>query len=127
MKRLGLITTLVVLSSASVAHAHARLVRSQPAKDARVAQSPTSIDLWFNELLDHGFNGIEVFAASESSSAQRTSLTSGTAVVDQHDRTHLSAPVPALPPGRYIIEYRVLSRDGHSAPGRIKFTVGALP
>lgn len=125
MKRILLIATLTLLSSAGVALAHARLVRSQPAKDAHLTAAPASIELWFNELLDHGFNGIEVFAAAEKQEKQRTNLAQGAAVVDPDDRTHLSVPMSPLPPGQYVIEYRVLSRDGHSAPGRIAFTIVA--
>lgn len=120
-----LIAVVAALILTGTAHAHARLVRSVPAKDARVTASPVTVELWFNELLDHGFNGIEVFAAAERKSKQRTNLAQGAAVVDPADRTHLSVPLQSLPPGQYVIEYRVLSRDGHTAPGRINFTVTA--
>ena len=125
VKRILLIATIAALTAPTIAHAHARLVRSQPAKDARVTTAPATVELWFNELLDHGFNGIEVFAAAEKSAKQRTNLTLGAAVVDSADRTHLSVSLQPLPPGSYVIEYRVLSRDGHTAPGRITFTVVA--
>jgi methionine-rich copper-binding protein CopC len=125
VKRILLVATIASLLSTGIAHAHARLVGSQPAKDARVTTAPANVELWFNELLDHGFNGIEVFAAGEKQSKQRTNLAQGAAVVDPADRTHLSVPLQPLPPGQYVIEYRVLSRDGHSAPGRITFTVVA--
>lgn len=122
--------TLLVVLLASVAfpssvQAHARVVRSVPKHKETVAVAPTRVELWFNELLDHGFNGIEVFAASELSSKQRVNLVRGEAKVDPKDRTHLSIELQALPPGEYIIEWRVLSRDGHSAPGRQSFTIKA--
>jgi methionine-rich copper-binding protein CopC len=44
-------------------------------------------------------------------------------MVDPKDRTHLMVKVGALKPGDYVVDWRVLSRDGHSAPGRITFTV----
>jgi methionine-rich copper-binding protein CopC len=125
VKRILLTVIVASLLFTGSAFAHARLVRSQPAKDARVTTAPASVELWFNELLDHGFNGIEVFAAGEKASKQRTNLTQGAAVVDPADRTHMSVSLQPLSPGRYVIEYRVLSRDGHSAPGRITFTVVA--
>jgi methionine-rich copper-binding protein CopC len=125
VKRTLLIVIVALLVSAGAAHAHARLIRSQPAQDARLTTAPATIELWFNELLDRSFNGVDVFAATESPQVKRTSLISAEAVVDPNDRTHLSAPLPPLPPGDYIVEYRVLSRDGHSAPGRIKFSVSA--
>jgi methionine-rich copper-binding protein CopC len=119
------IAILAALIFTGTALAHARLMRSQPAKDARLTTTPATVELWFNELLDHGFNGIEVFAAAEKKSKHRTNLTQGDALVDAADRTHLSVSLQPLPPGQYVIEYRVLSRDGHTAPGRINFTVAA--
>jgi len=107
------------------AEAHARLVRSEPVSDARLSSLPTSINLWFNELLDDAFNSIAVFPVAEVSSEHRTDFVLGTATVDPADETHLTVPLTRMPPGEYIVEYRVLSRDGHSAPGRFTFHVVA--
>ena len=101
--------------------AHARLLRSEPAKGGLVTVAPGQIQLWFNELLDEGFNAVEVFAAAAK---PRVNLATGKPVVDRQDRTLLKVPLPSLPPGEYIVEWRVLSRDGHSAPGRLAFRVG---
>lgn len=120
-----LLATLLVFAAPTSVLAHARLVKSSPGDKAALASSPEKIDLWFNELLDSGFNTIEIFAAAEIKSKQRTNLAQGEAVVDAKDKTHLSAGLKALPPGEYVIEYRVLSRDSHSAPGRIRFSVSA--
>lgn len=109
---------------APAALAHARMVKSVPAKNAELAQSPRRIDLWFNELLDEGFNSVEVFSASELGSKKHTNLAVDKAAVDSSDRTHLTVKVAPMPPGEYVVEWRVLSRDGHSAPGRILFRVG---
>jgi methionine-rich copper-binding protein CopC len=105
------------------AGAHARLLRSNPAKNAGVTQPPAQIDLWFNELLEDGFNTLEIFKSSELTSEKRTNLAKGKPAVDPDDHTHLSIKTELLPPGEYVAEWRVLSRDGHSAPGRIVFRV----
>ena len=103
--------------------AHAQLVRSDPAKNAAVLKAPERIDLWFNELLDEGFNSVEVFGAGELTSQRHTNLASGKAAVDPSDRTHLTIKLNPLPAGEYVVAWRVLSRDGHTAPGRLIFRV----
>lgn len=105
------------------AHAHARLVRSIPARNGEVTRSPGQIELWFNELLEDGFNTVEVFTAADLFSDKHSNLSHGKVMVDPEDHTHLVAKVEPLKPGDYVIQWRVLSRDGHSAPGRITFHV----
>jgi methionine-rich copper-binding protein CopC len=113
----------LALGQPRLAQAHARLVRSNPPSKAEMAQAPESVELWFNELLDDGFNSVEVFAAGEPDAKQRTNLVKGKAKLDPKDRTHLIVQMPRLSPGEYTVEWRVLSRDGHSAPGRFTFRV----
>jgi methionine-rich copper-binding protein CopC len=103
--------------------AHARLVRSSPASQGQVAAPPERIELWFSELLEEGFNSIEVVRVAELAAKYRTNLAQGTATVDRADRTHLVVPVQRLAPGSYAVEWRVLSRDGHSATGRVTFQI----
>jgi methionine-rich copper-binding protein CopC len=116
-----------VLVSAPPALAHARLVRAKPADKAVLTQAPAQLDLWFSELLDANFNQVEVFPVAELTAKTRSNLTGGPPVIDPGDRTHLTVPLRALPPGEYVVEWRVLSRDGHSAPGRFRFRVVGSP
>jgi len=116
--------TLLVLSSLP-AHAHARLIRSSPASGARVGEPPERIELWFSELLENGFNSVEVVRTAELTAKHRTNLTQGASTVDADNRTHLVVPVPRLASGSYAVEWRVLSRDGHSATGRFTFQIQA--
>jgi methionine-rich copper-binding protein CopC len=103
--------------------AHARLTHSIPENKAHLALSPGKIELWFNELLEEGsFNVVEVFAAKNLKEKKRTNL-ANTPLVDTEDKTHLIVKVGELANGEYVVEWRVLSRDGHSAPGRIRFQV----
>jgi methionine-rich copper-binding protein CopC len=87
--------------------------------------APKQIDLWFNELLEDGFNTVIVFPSADLVAAKKNNFAKGKPVVDPGDHTHLTIKLAPLPAGEYIIEWRVLSRDGHSAPGRSKFTVRA--
>lgn len=106
------------------AFAHARLLKSSPAGGETV-KAPAQVDLWFNELLDGGgFNSVVIFPAAELKSKTHTNFTVGDAKVDAKDHTHLIVELKALSPGDYVVDWRVLSLDGHSAPGRFKFTVG---
>ncbi len=124
--RILLLICTLALAGAPAAWAHARLVRAVPATGAEVSPAPKQIDLWFNELLEDGFNTVTVFPAADLTvGAKRANLTKGKPTVEGKDRTHLIVAVAALPPGEYIVEWRVLSRDGHSAPGRSTFRVGA--
>lgn len=113
---------LLIANPAGVA-AHARLVRSAPADKAELDQPPAQVELWFDELIDKGFNKVEVFRASEIKAKDRKNLARGDLQVDPKDRTHVIVPLQPLPAGEYTVEWRVLSRDGHSAPGRFTFRV----
>ena len=106
--------------------AHARLVKANPADKSELSTAPDRIELWFSELLDDGFNSVSVFAAKDLSARQRFNLTKGEPAVDEKDRTRLVVTLEKLPPGEYVVEWRVLSRDGHSAPGRFRFRVGMV-
>jgi methionine-rich copper-binding protein CopC len=107
------------------AQAHARMLRSNPADHSTLTNSPTQIELWFNELLEEKFNTVEVFADEPSGAKPKANLAEGSPKLDRKDRTHLTISLKALAPGPYVVEWRVLSRDGHSAPGRISFRVQA--
>jgi len=115
----------IALAVPRVARAHAHMVRSSPARNAELPAAPARVDIWFNELLDEGFNSIEVFAAKDANANSRSGLQQGSATLDAKDRTHLSVNLQPLSPGAYVVEWRVLSRDGHSAPGRFGFRVRA--
>jgi copper resistance protein C len=116
--------TLIVLASSAPARAHARLERSVPQNGATVAP-PKTIELWFNELLDDEFNDVAVYRATrDGTPADTTNRATAKPQVDASDRTHLSTPVGATTTGSYVVQYKVLSRDGHSARGRVVFRIG---
>jgi len=97
--------------------AHAYLVKSVPAQRALLFRAPAKIQLWFNERLEPRYSSLIV------SDSQGNRVDSGTAEVGDDDPKRLSVAVKPLPPGRYIIRYRVLSVDGHIVQDQFPFTV----
>jgi methionine-rich copper-binding protein CopC len=114
---------LLFLFGTNSALAHAQLLKSEPSDKAELKQGPTKIELWFNELLDEGFNSIEVIPVAELTLKKHSNLAKGQPKLDSADRTHLTVEVSPLKPGKYVVQYRVLSRDGHTAPGRVSFQI----
>jgi methionine-rich copper-binding protein CopC len=114
----------LVLVAPFSALAHARLERSTPTDKSKLTESPKQIDLWFSELLDAAkFDTVVIYSSAELKATTHTNLALGDPTVDPKDQTHLTVMVKPLPPGDYTVDWRVLSQDGHSAPGRFSFHV----
>ena len=109
---------LVLLLASSTLWAHAYLVKSAPAQRAVLYRSPTKIQLWFNERLEPQYSSLSL------SDANGKPVETGKAQVSFADPKQISVPIKPLPPGRYLIKYRVLSVDGHIVQDQFPFTVG---
>lgn len=119
------VALLLLMGAAPSVYAHARLIKSIPGSKGEIIGPKAKIELWFNELLEQDFNSATVYPSSEINSKPRANLAKGKPMLDRTDKTHLTIEVEGLTPGEYVLEYRVLSRDGHSAPGRLRFKVVA--
>jgi methionine-rich copper-binding protein CopC len=97
--------------------AHAKLIRSRPNASEVLAETPASVELWFNERLEDEFNSIEV-----ADSAGRK-VEEGHARVNPQQRTNLLVRLRRLPPGSYLVHWKILSVDGHTSRGRFIFSV----
>jgi methionine-rich copper-binding protein CopC len=97
--------------------AHAKLIRSRPNASEVLAEAPASVELWFNERLEDEFNSIEV-----ADSAGRK-VEEGHARVNPQQRTNLLVRLRKLPPGSYLVHWKILSVDGHTSRGRFIFSV----
>lgn len=107
-----------LLSGNSVASAHSVLMSSTPAKDASIASAPSRASLTFNEALEHGFTTLVVLGPDGTSHWE-----AGPASIDSEV---VSVPLNGLgPAGRYTIQYRVISADGHPVSGTVPFTLTA--
>jgi methionine-rich copper-binding protein CopC len=106
-----------------VTTAHARLVRSTPADGASLPVAPAQLALCFNELLERQFHAVELEAEPGSPSRPPRGPLQLTPVVDPRDGTCLTARVPSLEPGPYVVRWRVVSRDGHATRGLVRFRI----
>ena len=97
--------------------AHAKLIRARPNAFETLAETPASVELWFNERLEDEFNSIEVVDVAGRM------VEEGHARVNPQDRTNLRARINTLPPGSYVVRWTILSVDGHPARGRFIFSV----
>jgi methionine-rich copper-binding protein CopC len=97
--------------------AHAYLVKSIPAPRAVLYRAPAQIQLWFNERLEPRYSSLSVSDESgKNIEPVKTEVGGG-------DPKLMSVAIKPLPPGRYVVKYRVLSVDGHIAEDRFAFTV----
>jgi copper resistance protein C len=129
IRRLALVAVLATAVVAAVvpmssSHADARLHLSLkaafPAKDTTLTSAPDAVRLWLSEPADLAATKIEVKNAS-GAVVPTAALTRGERRED---------PVVALfttPPGngRYVIDWRAMSKDGHVVKGTHAFTVRA--
>jgi methionine-rich copper-binding protein CopC len=112
-----LLLLFALLLAPSALWAHAYLVKSAPAQRAVLYRSPSRIQLWFNERLESKYSSLSL------SDAEGKPVPTGKAEVSAENPKQLSAVIKLLPPGRYIISYRVLSVDGHIVKDHFPFTV----
>ena len=117
MTRAGLAAALIFMLGPTPALAHAYLVKSVPAQRAALFHAPAKIQLWFNERLEPRYSS---FTLSDGAG---NPVEIGKAEVTSHDPKQLAVSIKALPAGRYVIKYRVLSVDGHVVQDQFPFTV----
>jgi copper resistance protein C len=117
MVRPHLVTLLSSLLLPAPLWAHAYLVKSVPAQRAVLYRAPVKIQLWFNERLEPRYSS---FSVSESTGDVIKTIQSK---VDSVDTKLIAATTKALPPGRYLVKFRVLSVDGHVVEDHFTFTI----
>jgi hypothetical protein len=108
---------LALLAWPTVLVAHAFLDHASPAVGSSVRQAPSEVRLWFTQPLEPAFSTVHVFDAEHRSVEQSASR------ADPKDPSILAVPVRALGPGKYRVEWRVLSSDTHVTQGDFTFEV----
>ena len=96
---------------------HATLVSSEPAADSHLASPPTRVRLVYSEPIEGKLAKVTIVPATAAPMVLR-------AGADPRDVHAVIAPVDALGPGTYKVEWRVVSADGHPVDGTFSFTVG---
>jgi methionine-rich copper-binding protein CopC len=97
--------------------AHAILVKSSPAKEESTNIIPSRIDLWFDDNVGPKYTALAVV----NSKGERVDNKDGE--LEMLDKSHLSATLKKLTPGRYGVRYRVQSADGHIVTGKFFFKI----
>lgn len=98
-----------------VAFAHSALVSSNPPADGVLEQSPTTIELSFNQQVSESFATIAVREGADTQIEVSAPSVSGATVTSR---------VPGdLAPGSYTVGYRVVSADGHPITGQFSFAI----
>jgi methionine-rich copper-binding protein CopC len=103
----------VLLSLVAVAQAHTHLKESAPAEGSTVKAAPESITLTFSEAARLTALSIQKDGGDEQ---KITSLPAQSAA-------KISVPAPKLAPGKYTVNWRVVSEDNHIMSGKLHFTV----
>ena len=111
---LTFIAAVVALALAHEVHAHSLLLASVPKADAVVSGAP-AVTLRFNNRIEKKLSQIRL--VSPGGEAQPLTVRTGGAV------DALEAPLPPLAAGRYRVDWRVLSTDGHVVSGTFAFSV----
>lgn len=105
----------------SEAWAHAKLMKSEPARRAVLTKAPAIVRLWFNEKLEPAFSSVSVEGADGKIVGQARSR------VARDDPKRLELDLPPLAGGEYSVRFEVLSVDGHPVKSGFSFTVRAAP
>lgn len=110
-----LIPATVALGGAPPTMAHTVLVSSEPADGTTVSTGPQRVGATFNEELQPTFAAMTVVGPDGNLWSSGEPEVRGTSVA--------VAVKPLGPSGRYTVNYRVTSADGHVVTGSWSFTV----
>jgi methionine-rich copper-binding protein CopC len=110
----GLLVAGLVLATAGQTDAHSLLLESVPAAGAALTAPPPTLTLRFNNRIEKALSRIRLVSGAGVVQPLAVGVEGGAA-----DR--LTAAVPPLGPGRWRVEWQVLSTDGHVVSGRFEF------
>lgn len=112
---LSALAMIVLVSPAPAASAHTVLTAADPAADSTVSAGPSRVTATFNERLQPTFAAMTVVGPDGNLWSQGD--------VTVQDATAGVGLRPLGPAGRYTVNYRVTSADGHVVSGSWSFTV----
>ena len=121
VKQLTFLITLVALLAGLIytnqAYAHATLTKSEPPRRASLSVPPKHIQLWFNEEIEGSYASITVLDSDNNS------VTDTVPEIVPDDLKSIVLPLPEITPGRYTVQFRILSVDGHVVESSFGFMV----
>jgi methionine-rich copper-binding protein CopC len=120
--RVLLMAAAAMIAVAAPAHAHAKLLRAQPAPGSTVREAPAMVRAWFNEEIDARRSTLTV------TNAHGHRVDAGRGGVDLHDldRKSMVVGLGAIGAGRYTVRWTAVSADDQFvAKGSYRFTVAA--
>jgi copper transport protein len=101
---------------AGPASAHAELVSSTPADGERLDSAPAEVQMTFTESVNLLDGGIRLVDSSGDTVPTEEPTADGVTV---------TVPMPSdLPDGAYVLDWRLVSSDGHPVQGAFAFGVG---
>ena len=116
---LATVLFLLPILDSPVAHAHAALESTVPAKGAIVSKTTSQVSMLFGEdilvIKGKNPNSISVTDSKGKKVSTGVAVVSGTKISNG-----LKSP---LATGKYTVKYRVVSADGHVVSGSYTFTV----
>jgi methionine-rich copper-binding protein CopC len=107
----------LLLAAAGPAAAHSVLLSTAPSRGGSVASAPDKVVLTFNEMPQGKFSDIHVTGPDG-----RRRDSGPVQVVDDNVGEQLAGTRPA---GKYVVDWRVVSADGHPVSGEFTFTARA--
>jgi len=111
-------TVLALAFIPGIASAHAILESSNPAPSALLASSPKEIRLDFDEQVESTLGDIRIYDSEQREISIEKTVRSST------DASVVTADVPTLKNGVYVVVWRVVSADGHPVSGAFPFEIG---
>ncbi len=114
----GALLFLTALMTTPPAFAHAHLQHQYPAADAQVTAAPQALTLNFSEGIEANFSGLTLTGPAGAL------IATGKAKRNEKDNTQLIVPLnQPLKPGKYTVDWHVVSVDGHKTQGQYHFSV----
>jgi len=112
----ALAIAIALFGAAEHAAAHALLVEAIPAEAATLETSPPQLVLRFNSRIEHKLSRATL-SLGEDGEPRALTVDAGAAP----DR--FVATLPPLAPGSYVVDWQVLSVDGHRVAGKLRFQI----
>lgn len=111
-------SVVVVAGALPAGGRHLTLVKSVPASSATLVQAPAAITLWFSQKPN-----LKLTRVVLQSERGDTLKTRPVIAADSTGKAVRATIVSALKPGKYQVNWRTLSRDGHAVAGKFAFTI----